>query len=146
MGEPKPRPFLDTNVLISGLYSAGGPPAQLLRAHGAGDITIVVSRQVLEELVVAIQRKAPALLALLHHFLTASPPEVCPAPAAQEVKEAASCVNLSDAPILAAARKSGADCLVTGDSILAREAAGCAGITVTTPAAYVQLVRRRLVE
>lgn len=138
MAEASPRPFLDTNVLYSGLYSPAGPPAQILAAHSRGQIIIVVSPQVLEELVLTIQRKAPALLPLLHDLLTPTPPEVCPTPTGEEVEAAADCVNASDAPILAAARKSRADCLVTGDRTFAREAAPCAGLPIFTPRHYLQ--------
>ena len=51
MARHKPRPFVDTNVLYSGLYSSRGAPAELLKRHADGKLTIVISRQVLEELV-----------------------------------------------------------------------------------------------
>ena len=54
----RPRVFLDTNVLVSALYSAGGPPAAILRLHVEDRITIVVSQLVVEELIRAIQPQA----------------------------------------------------------------------------------------
>jgi predicted nucleic acid-binding protein len=51
MASRKPRPFVDTNVLFAALYSSLGPPAAIVSQHSQGDITMVVSQQVLEELV-----------------------------------------------------------------------------------------------
>ena len=51
----RPRVFLDTNVLVSALYSAGGPPGAILRLHVDERITIVVSQLVMDELIRAIR-------------------------------------------------------------------------------------------
>src|SRR6266540_2288592 len=64
MARHKPRPFVDTNVLYSGLYSSRGAPAELLKRHADGKLTIVISRQVLEELVRTVRNKAPQLALL----------------------------------------------------------------------------------
>ena len=138
MAEARPRPFLDTNVLYSGLHSPTGPPGRILAAHAQGQLHTVVSPQVLEELVLVIRRKAPALLPLLHTFLVDTPPQVCTTPTLEEVQAAEDCANPSDAPILAAARLAVADCLVTGDRAFATEAAACAGLPIATPREYLQ--------
>lgn len=136
MAQPRPRPFLDTNVFFSGLLRPG-PPAAILEHHAAGAITAVISRQVLAELVRTIQRKHPAILPLLGVFLTNTPPEICDDPSAEEVENAGHCIHAKDAPILAAALKSRVDCLVSGNTRhFTPEAARCAGITILTPAAY----------
>jgi predicted nucleic acid-binding protein len=44
MAKAKPRPFVDTNVLFSGLYSPSGAPATILERHVRGDLTMVISR------------------------------------------------------------------------------------------------------
>jgi predicted nucleic acid-binding protein len=139
MASRKPRPFIDTNVLFSGLYSPLGPSAAILRQHAQGDITIVISHQVLEELVGVIKNKKPDLLPLLHILLTHAPPELCADPTIDEVEEAKRWINPTDAPILAAARTSDADCIVTGNTrhftpTVARRAA----IKIFTPAQYVE--------
>ena len=36
MAVTKPRPFLDTSVLFSGLHSRTGPPAAILNLHITG--------------------------------------------------------------------------------------------------------------
>jgi predicted nucleic acid-binding protein len=135
--EPRrPRPFVDTNVLFSGLYGPGSP-ALILAWHARGELTIVVSRQVLDELVRTIRRKRPAILSPLRTFLANAPPEVTADPGPDEVRAAEQCINARDAPILAAAVKSGADCLVSGNTRhFTPEAGRRAGITIMTPAEY----------
>lgn len=99
-----------------------------------GSLTAVISYRVLEELVGAIKAKKPEPLPLLRTFLTHVPPELCADPTADEVEEARRWINAADAPILAAARRSGADCIVTGNTT--PTAARRAGITILTPSQY----------
>lgn len=133
-----PRPFLDTNVLFSGLYSRAGPPAAILNLHATGRLTAVVSQHVLGELVRAINTKQQRLIPLLHMFLAVTPPEVCADPAPHVVARVRPLINPTDALILAAAIESGADCLVTGNTRhFTAEVSEGAGIAILTPAAYV---------
>ena len=130
----RPRVFLDTNVLVSALYSAGGPPAAILRLHVEDQITIVVSQLVVEELVRAIHRKLPDALPLLRELLLNTPPEVVPDPTPEEIQTFAHGVNRSDAPLLAAAVIAGADYLVSGDVAFLREARRLeVAVTLVTP-------------
>ena len=139
MAATKPRPFLDTNVLFSGLYSRAGPPAAILNLHAAGRLTAVVSQQVLDELVRAINSKQPRLIPLLHTFLAETPPEVCADPAPHIVARVRPFINAADAPILAAAMQSDADCLVTGNTRhFTAEVAERAGIDILTPTDYMR--------
>jgi predicted nucleic acid-binding protein len=136
MAPPRSRPFLDTNVLFSGLHRPG-LPSTILELHAGGEIGIVISRQVLEELVRTIRRKHPAILPLVGVFLTSTPPEICDDPSPADVQEAARCINAKDAPILAAALRTRADCLVSGNTRhFTPEVSRCAGISILTPAVY----------
>ena len=137
MDERRERPFLDTNVLFSGLAGSGSPPARILEHHAQGRLVIVISRQILDELVGAVQRKKPSLLPQVGVFFANAPPEMCTDPTPAEVRVAERCINPKDAPILAAAIKSGATCLVSGNTRhFTEEAARCAGITNFTPSEY----------
>jgi len=118
----RPRVFLDTNVLVSALYSADGPPAAILRLHVDERITIVVSQLVVEELIRAIRRKLPDALPPLRELLLNMPPGVVRDPSGDEIQRFAPGVNLSDAPLLAAAVNAGVDYLVSGDLAFLREA------------------------
>lgn len=139
MALTKPRPFLDTNVIFSGLHSPNGPPAAILRLHASGRLAAVVSQQVLDELVRAISNKQPRLIPTLHAFLAETPPEVCPDPSPHVVARLRPLINAADAPILAVAIESGADCLVTGNTRhFTAEVSEGDDIAILTPTNYLQ--------
>src|SRR3972149_7574041 len=100
---PRPRVFLDTNVIFSALRSPAGPPAEILQLHILGRIAVVVSSQVLDELARTIAAKLPAKMGALQTLLLSSPPEVVADPPQDEVDRWARLVNPVDAPIIAAA-------------------------------------------
>lgn len=144
MGEGSVRPFVDTNVWFSGFYKAGGAPARILELHALGEISIVISRQVLTELVTTLQSKAPQILPLALRFFVAAPPEIAEDPTPSAVQKAQTWINHADAPILAAAVESGADCLITGNTRhFTQHVAGQAGIAILTPAQYLRMLEDR---
>lgn len=65
MARGRPRPFLDTNVIVSGLYTPNGHAAAILDQHVQGRLVIVISRQVLEELSKTLTTKRPDLIPML---------------------------------------------------------------------------------
>ena len=137
MASPEERPFLDTNVLFSGLSGSTSPPAAILDRHIEGEIVIVVSRFVLDELDGVIRRKQPAILGKLATLLADTPPDVVADPTGDEVRAAKRCINAKDAPILAAAIKGDASCVVSGNTRhFNQDVATCAGVAIFTPAAY----------
>jgi uncharacterized protein len=113
--KPKLRVFLDTNVIVSGLLSPGGAPAQILDSFVDGMLTVVISRQVLEELAHTTKIKFPSLLPALMAFLENTKLEIIHDPGYEEVKRLAHVINLDDAVILVAALNSRPDYFVTGD-------------------------------
>jgi predicted nucleic acid-binding protein len=90
--------------------------------HRDGHIGIVVSQQVLDELIRNLRDKLPSGLPVLQHLLNATPPEIVADPAQEGVDQLAEAVNFDDAPILAAALAAEVDFLVTGDRTFLREA------------------------
>jgi hypothetical protein len=52
----KPRAVLDTNVFVSGLISAKGPPAAILRALRSGLFTLLSSPPINEEIIEVLTR------------------------------------------------------------------------------------------
>ena len=137
MASNRPRPFLDTNVLFSALYRSSGAAGNILQRHAEGRLIIVISRQVLDELVGTIRTKKPDLLPLLQTFLLNAPPELTADPEPAEVHRMSSFINAADAPILAAAVQSDADCLVTGNTRhFTPEVAKRANISIVSPSAY----------
>lgn len=111
-----PLVFLDSNVIFSGLHSPEGPPGDILRYLIEGKITVVVSQQVLEEVVRTFKKKLPRALPALREFLLNSPLKVVGDPEPDEVARWAGVMQEGDASILAAAIAAGPDFFVTGDS------------------------------
>lgn len=118
----RPRVFLDTNVVISGLYSPNGTPARILHLHSINRIRAVVSQLVIDESIRTAQIKLPVALFALHSWLTKEPPEIVAEPPDAAIEAMIAVVPFEDAAILAAALASQVDYLVTGDRTFLREA------------------------
>lgn len=110
------RVFLDTNVLIAGVLSSAGPPAAILNLGEAGEILLVVSRQVLVEADRAFSAKFPELTERYRRFLKNLKPLLIDDPSLRAVREVANVIHPNDAPILAAVRTARVDYLVTGNT------------------------------
>jgi len=74
--EPKPHVFLDSNVIFSGLYSAKGAPGIILERFIEGKLRVVISQQVLDEVIRTIKAKLPEALPALSKLLVNAPPEI----------------------------------------------------------------------
>ncbi len=109
------RIFLDSNVIISGIYSKEGPPGKILDMHTDGRIQIVVCRFVLEEVIRNIRVKRSKDIPALYAFLSNAPPAVVVDPGIDEILRWAKYLSYEDAIILAAAIRAGVDCFITGD-------------------------------
>jgi predicted nucleic acid-binding protein len=140
VSNPSPRVFLDTNVLFSGFYSPKGAPGRILQAWVTGRISIIVSRQVLDELVRTIKQKQPSAIPLLKELLMNAPPEIQADPSAHEVEEWTDQLQFADAAIIAAALNAGVDYFVfgakhfTGNPDIARKS----GLCIVSPTQFVK--------
>ena len=120
--DPKPRVFLDTNVLYSALHSPLGNPARILRLYADRRVQVVVSSQVLSELVRSVKSKVPTRLADVRELIESGAFETAVNPQHDAVGEAETAgVNRDDAPIVAAALDSDVQYFVTGDRRLLTE-------------------------
>lgn len=132
--------FVDTNVLFSGVYKDHTPPGKILNLHRDKKIRIVVSQQVLDEVVRNIKRKYPIGLPKLIKFLTTHPPVVQPDPSLQQTKKWLSVINSVDAPILAAAVSAKPKYLVTGDKKhFTIKVAQASRLTILSPKEFILL-------
>ena len=118
------RLVLDTNVLVSGLAYAGGPPGRLLAAWRSGAFDLVSSEFMLGELSRVLPRMAPrtGMSAMdVHDFLDSFRTAVAwvePDAASLARAHASGLRDPNDLPILALAIACGADWLITGDKDL----------------------------
>ncbi len=141
----KPRIFLDTNVIFSGLYSKQGAPGRILKLFVLGNIEILISRQVLDELIVTIRHKFPQGLPDLERFLLNTPPEIIVDPGPEVIKPWRSVLSIGDAAILSAAVQSGPDYFVTCDNhfLESPEMTMETGLKIITPGEFLRIFEKK---
>lgn len=104
---------------------------------------MVISRQVLEELVRTFRTKLPDKLEALQRFLTGLLPEVQQDPPHEHVERWQALIGQTDAPILAAAVQAQPDYLVTGDKrFMAPQVAQESGLRILSPRQLLEEVSR----
>ena len=106
------RLFIDSSVLFSAAYSASGHARDLIVMATREEVILVVSPLVLEETRRNLEESAPEIVPLFDLLVQSIPFEIIQ-PTKEKVLEAARVVVLKDAPIVAAAKSSRADLLVT---------------------------------
>ena len=136
------RLFLDSNVIISGLFSLQGPPGKILSLHSNSRISIVVCQIVLEEVVNTIREKKPEVLSELQSLLTSAPPEIIQDPPVEEIRRWTKYLHFEDAVILSAAISAEPDYFVTGDNhfYTGESLSEKSGLHIITPAEIVKLL------
>ena len=113
--KPELRVFLDTNVIFSGLYSSHGPAGSILERFINGEFIVVISQQVLEEVIRTIKEKLPTALPALRTLLESVDLEIVSDPDSAEIARWKQIIHDDDAPMIAAAEAARPDYLVTGD-------------------------------
>ena len=108
------RLFIDSSVLFSAAYSSRGHARDLIIMAARGEVILLVSPLVLEETRRNQEESAPETVELFDLLVQTIPFELVQ-PTREDVLEAARVVVFKDAPILAAAKSSQADMLVTLD-------------------------------
>jgi predicted nucleic acid-binding protein len=108
------RVFIDSSVLFAAAYSANGHSRDLLNLGAIKKIKIVISGLVIRETERNIEEFDPEKLPILTKILDSVDAEIIEV-TANQVKDAAKYITFKDAPILAAAKASQADMLVTLD-------------------------------
>jgi predicted nucleic acid-binding protein len=108
------RLFIDSSVLFSAAYSARGHARDLIVMAAREEVILVISPLVLDETRRNLEESAPETLPLFDLLVHTIPFEIIQ-PTKEDVLDAAKVVVLKDAPIVAAAKSSRADMLVTLD-------------------------------
>jgi predicted nucleic acid-binding protein len=145
----KPRLFLDTSALFTGIWSTQGGARMLLRLGEAEAVRLLVSSQVLGEIEDVIHRKAVEFLPTLAVLLDRSRLSVVPA-ASQEMLERCQALvhHAGDARILADAWHNQVDYLVTLDRAHFLDAPGLGEVPfpIGTPGDCLNWYREKLKE
>ncbi len=137
------RFFLDASVLFSAAASETGGSREILRLGFADEIELVVSELVLEEARRNLAMKAPRALPAFEVFVTTAPFIVVDATRPQVLSMARHTV-LKDAPVVAAAKRARAVCLVSLDRkhLLGNHALEvAAGLRILAPGDALRLLR-----
>jgi len=134
------RVVLDTNVLVSGLLSPFGTPAQVVRLAASGVVRLCYDTRLVSEYRQVLARPAFAFAAapveaLLTHLVAQGEP-------ADARPLLTRLPDPDDEPFLEVALAAAADCLVTGN-LRHYPAAACAGMPVLSPSGFLDLHRER---
>lgn len=130
---------LDTNVLVSGLLSAYGAPAEIVRMAASGVLELCYDSRILTEYREVLLRPrfafAPGHVAALLRQIEAGGHLVAPSPLPHRLPDP------DDEPFLEVAAASGARFLVTGN--LRHYPAGKRqGVKVVAPAQFIEIYRQ----
>jgi predicted nucleic acid-binding protein len=117
MGKKVVSVFLDSNVILSGLFSERGAPRILLDLLSL-ELPFLVGatgRYNLIEIERNLKKKMPSLLFLYKSYLPKVNLKVIPLPRPEEVRDFSGKIAEKDIPVLISAIRSKVDYLVTGD-------------------------------
>lgn len=110
----KPRVFVDSNVWFSAFYKKG-TASELINSFLQKRFEIVISEQVLEEVLKNIKNKIPQALHLAYQFFQVCPLTIIKDPQLKELEKFAGLAEKKDLPILIPALKYDCRFFITGN-------------------------------
>lgn len=139
------RVFLDSNVIVSGLYSSGGAPGVILGKAISGKFQAVISQQVLDEVIKTARRKLPQILPALSKLLVNLSPEIIKNLKSEQMAQWALVINIKDAGVLASAFAGQVDYLITGDKHFFEnpDIAEKTGLRIITPTQFLKALEEK---
>jgi predicted nucleic acid-binding protein len=149
MAGKKLKVFLDSNVILSGLFSDKGPPRLILDILSLGLPPLAALTGVYNIIEVErnLRAKLPESLPVFRTALAALKAEIIPLPSAGDLMPWAGTTADRDLPVLVSAIKSEADVLVTGDTkdlLKLRDAA--LPLVVASPAEFLNEILPRFLK
>jgi len=139
------RAFIDASVLFAASLSPTGASREIIRQSVRGQVTLVASKLVYEEVEKNLADKAPEALPAFRQFLDTVPFETV-RPTKRQVLQAARYSAFKDAPMVAAAKRARVDYLVSLDRrhlVGVREVAQRSGLRIVLPSEFLGEVRRQ---
>jgi len=109
--------FLDSNVIISGLFSDKGAPRVILDllCLGLPMLTAATGEFNIVEIERNLAKKMPDAIPVYKKYLPQLNLDIIPLPSSETIDRLFGLISNKDIPVLASAISSGADFLVTGD-------------------------------
>ncbi len=134
--------FLDSNVIISGLFSDKGAPRVVLDilCLGLPVLTGATGEYNLIEIERNLTKKMPDVLPVYRKYLPSLNLEVIPLPSSGEINDLAGATSDKDIPVLVSALKGGVDFLVTGDKKDFIKLKGKCPFRILTPAEFLDAI------
>ena len=139
------RAFIDSSVLIAASYSPTGASREIMRQAIRGNVTLVISKLVLEETERNLADKAPKALPFFQQFLNTLNFEFV-RPTKRQILQAASYTALKDAPIVAAAKRAQVDFLASLDRrhlVGVSEVVQQSGLKIVLPSELLEEIRKQ---
>ena len=142
MAKKSVKVFLDSNVIISGLFSDKGAPRVILDilCLGLPVLTGVTGEYNLIEIARNLTKKMPDVLPIYKKYLPLLNLEVIPFPSSGEINKLSGATSDKDIPVLASAIRGDVDFLVTGDKKDFVKLKGKCPFKVLTPAEFLDVI------
>lgn len=134
--------FLDSNVIISGLFSDKGAPRVILDflCLGLPALKGVTGQYNIIEIERNLTKKMPGVLPLYRKYLSLLNLEVIPLPSVDTVRKLSGLISGKDIPVLAPAISGNVDFLVTGDKKDFVKVKGKHSFRILTPAEFLDVI------
>jgi predicted nucleic acid-binding protein len=134
--------FLDSNVIISGLFSDKGAPRVILDllCLGLPVLTGATGEYNLIEIERNLAKKMPDVLPIYKKYLPSLNLKVIPLPSPEEIKKLVGTISGKDIPVVVSAVNAVADFLVTGDKKDFLKLKGKYPFRVLTPTEFLDVV------
>jgi len=142
MARKRLKVFLDSNVIISGLFSDKGSPRIVLDllsldlpllSGATGEYNIVeIERNLL--------KKMPDVLPIYRRYLKILNLEIVPLPLSKDIKKLSGQIADKDIPVLASAINNNADFLVTGDKKDFEKLKGKYPFKILSPSEFLDII------
>lgn len=142
MARKRLKVFLDSNVIISGLFSDKGSPRIVLDllsldlpllSGATGEYNIVeIERNLL--------KKMPDVLPVYRRYLKILNLEIVPLPLSKDIKKLSGQIADKDIPVLASAINNNADFLVTGDKKDFEKLKGKYPFKIMSPSEFLDII------
>lgn len=109
--------FLDSNVIISGLFSDKGAPRVILDLLSLGlpQLTGATGEYNIIEIERNLRKKMPQALQVYRKYLPLMNLDIIPLPSSRDIAKLSGITSQKDIPVLTSAINGNADFLVTGD-------------------------------
>jgi len=136
------RIFLDSDVIFAAFCSPGEPSSAILERFLKGELTVVLSQQILDEVIQTVKEKLPGALPLFRKFFISSLPQIVKNPSPAEISYWSQYIISQNASVLAAAVAAEPDFFVTTDQRFFEnpEIVEKSGLHIVTPARLLVLL------